>query len=131
MFRIGNYKKGSNLTLLNTIYHRPTKLADGKYSSDSIDLIIKDVDTDEKFLETIENPTYNYFTINDNVYVDHNLFFIEKEKCTEHSVPFRDLLKDIAKRTGNLEFYKNNIYNINNCVLYYVLYKQFYYSRCY
>ena len=45
MFRIGNYKKGSNLTLLNTIYHRPTKLADGKYSSDSIDLIIKDVDT--------------------------------------------------------------------------------------
>ena len=113
MFRIGNYRKGSNLTLLNTIYHRPTKLADGKYSSDAIDLIIKDVDTDEKFLETIENPTYNYFTINDNVYVDHNLFFTEKENCTEHSVPFRDLLKDIAKRTGNLEFYKNNIYNRN------------------
>ena len=51
MFRIKGYEPGANITLLNTIYHKPQKdIETGKYGSDSIDLIYKDLDTGEKHL---------------------------------------------------------------------------------
>ena len=64
MFKVGNYPKGYDLSLLNTMYHYPSKQSDGKYSNDSIDLIIKDNITGDKFLETIESPVYDYYMIN-------------------------------------------------------------------
>ena len=113
MFKVGNYPKDYNLSLLNTIYHYPSKQEDGTYSNDAIDLIIKDNDTGEKFLETIENPVYDYFIVKEEEYVDHNLFFIEQEKTDRITVPYKDLLYDIAERTDNIDFFKNNIYNGN------------------
>ena len=113
MFKVGNYPQGYDLSLLNTIYHYPAKQANGKYSPDAIDLIIKDNVTGEKFLETIENPVYDYYMVKDSEYVGHNLFFIEQEKTDRITVPYKNLLYDIAERTDNLEFYKNNVYNGN------------------
>ena len=113
MFKVGNYPQGYDLSLLNTIYHYPAKQANGKYSPDAIDLIIKDNITGEKFLETIENPVYDYYMVKDSEYVGHNLFFIEQEKTDRITVPYKNLLYDIAERTDNLEFYKNNVYNGN------------------
>lgn len=113
MLKVGNYQKGYNLSLLNTIYHYPRKQLDGKWSSDAIDLIIKDNTTGEKFLETVESPDYDYFMINDDEYVDHNMFFIEKEKTYRITVPYRNLLCDIAQRTNNMNFYMENIHNGN------------------
>lgn len=113
MFKVGNYPKGYDLSLLNTIYHYPSKQSDGKYSNDAIDLIIKDNITGEKFLETVETPVYDYYMVNDEHYVDYNLFFIEEEKTHRITVPYRNLLYDIAERTDTLTFYKENIYNGN------------------
>ena len=112
MFKVGNYPKGYDLSLLNTMYHYPSKQSDGKYSNDSIDLIIKDNITGDKFLETIESPVYDYYMIKNEEYVSHNMFFIEEEKTDRITVPFRDLLKDIAEKTDNMNFFKENIYNM-------------------
>lgn len=113
MLQIGNYPKGANLSLLNTIYHYPSKQPDGKYSLDAIDLIIKDNDTGEKFLETIEQPEYEYYMIKPEIFVDHNLFFTEMENVTRISTPYTNLLRDIAQRTGNMNFFMDNIHNGN------------------
>lgn len=111
--RIGNYPEGTDIALLNTIYHFPTMIGEHQWTDGSIDLIVKDNRTGEKFLETIENPNYEYYIINPDIYVDHNYFFIEEEKATKQVVPYKSLLKDIANKTGNLEFYMDNIHNKN------------------
>lgn len=108
MIQIGNYPDDYDLSLLNTIYHYPQRNSHG-----AIDLIIKDNVSGEKFLETIEDPEYDYYMINNDVHVDHNFFFIEKEKTTHITVPYRTLLKDIAERTDNMNFYIDNINNGN------------------
>ena len=101
---------GSDVTLLNTIYHRPTKnLETNKWSKGAMSLIVKDNTTNTKFVETIENPSYEYFMAKEDEYIPHNLFFIEKDKVDAISIPFIDLEKDIAARTNNLDFYFNNI----------------------
>lgn len=109
MLMLKSRREGSDVTLLNTIYHRPRKKEDGKWTKGAMSLIVKDNDTNSKFVETIENPHYEYFMANEEEYIPHNLFFIEKDKVTPISVPFVDLEKDIANRTNNLEFYFNNI----------------------
>lgn len=113
MFKVGNFPKDYDLSLLNTMYHYPSKQSDGKYSNDAIDLIIKDNKTGDKFLETIENPVYDYFMIKDLENENYNRFFIEQEKTERITVPFRNLLYDIAERTDNMEFFKENIFNGN------------------
>lgn len=117
MFKIGNYPEGYDLSLLNTIHYYPKKFTseDGTtfYTPEVIDLIIKDNVSGDKFLETIEAPTYEYYMIKDDVFVDYNLDFIEEDKCNKIEVPNTMLLKDIAERTGSLQFYYNNINNNN------------------
>ena len=60
---IKGYKDGDNITLLNTIYHRPKKQLDGKYDTGSIDIIYKDMNTNEKKLQHIEDPTQSNVNI--------------------------------------------------------------------
>ena len=64
-FLIGQYPKGYPLSLLNTIYHYPRKDLSGKWQPGAIDLIIKDCNTGEKFLETIVDPSYEYYMLLD------------------------------------------------------------------
>ena len=112
MLQIGNYPLQYDLSLLQTIYHRPNR-SKNSYTDipDSMDLVIKDNVTGEKFIETIENPEYTWYRIKNEVFVDYNLAFIEKEKCDEITVPYRKLLKSIAEATGNETFFDNNAEN--------------------
>lgn len=112
MIQIGNYPLQYDLSLLQTIYHRPNR-SKNSYTDipDSMDLVIKDNVTGEKFIETIENPEYTWYRIKNEVFVDYNLAFIEKEKCDEITVPYRKLLKSIAEATGNETFFDNNAEN--------------------
>ena len=48
---IKGYKNGDNITLLNVIYHKPEKQLDGKYNTGSIDIIYKDMNTEEKEMQ--------------------------------------------------------------------------------
>ena len=108
-FIIGEYPKGYPLSLLNTIYHYPRKDRNGKWQPGAIDLIIKDNNSGEKFLETIVDPMYEYYMLLDNVQIpNYTLEYAMKEDCKCIIVPYNQLQKDIAERLGKLnQFYEN------------------------
>lgn len=108
-FIIGEYPKGYPLSLLNTIYHYPRKDKNGKWQPGAIDLIIKDNNSGEKFLETIVDPMYEYYMLLDNVQIpNYTLEYAMKEDCKCIIVPYNQLQKDIAERLGKLnQFYEN------------------------
>ena len=113
MLQVGNYPLGYDLSLLQTIYHRPTKLKDGSWTPDVLDLVIKDNVTGDKFIETIERPEYTYYMVKPDIYVGHNLHYAQKENCIPITVPYRDILKSIAENCGQNSFYYSNIENGN------------------
>lgn len=108
-FIIGEYPKGYPLSLLNTIYHYPRRDKNGKWQPGAIDLIIKDNNSGEKFLETVIDPMYEYYMLLDNVEVpNYNLEYAMKEDCKCVIVPYSQLQKDIAERLGKPnQFYEN------------------------
>lgn len=109
---IKGYKKDSNITILNTIYRYPRKnLETGKYDDGRIILLYRDNNTGEKKIQEIENPNYTFYMANDDVYLDHHLFFIDKDEVTPITVPYKDVLKTIAEETNNTEFFYNNLKN--------------------
>lgn len=107
---ISGYEKGSDLSLLNVVYQYPRKNEEtGKYSKDFIDIVYKDNITGKKNHETIYEPDYEFYKINDDIIVDHNLFFIEKENAQKVITPYNKLEKTIAEITNNEDFYYNCI----------------------
>ena len=112
-FIIGNYPPGYDLTLLNTIYHKPSKGIDGKWKPGVMDLVIKDNVSGEKFLETVDNPKYEYYMLNNVEIPNYNLEYAMKEDCKCILTPFNELQKDIATRTNQLDRFWENIRNGN------------------
>lgn len=111
---IKGYPKGSNISLINILYHKPRKLETGKYSKDSITIIFKDNLTGRKYHETIDEPTYEYYMVKPEERVDYPQLFIEKHKVDKVIVKYTDLLKDVADKTGNLDYYYENLKTRNN-----------------
>lgn len=110
---IKEYKENSNISILNTIYHKPKKMENGKYDNGSIDIVYRDLDSGEKKFQHIVDPSYTYYEANEGVQIQDNEFFIEEKyvhpvKC---SYANRDL--SIAKLTNNEEYYWDNIRNRN------------------
>lgn len=110
---IRGYPDGSDISILDVRYRYPKKEPDGKWGPDWMYIIFRDNMTGKKHHQVIENPDYEYFITKPDTYIDHNLLFIEKDKVDAVKVPFRGLLKDIAQRTGNTEFFYNNASNGN------------------
>ena len=109
---IPGYPTGADITCLNTIYQYPKRDPEtGKYGSDKIIILYKDNTINKKFIHEIENPTYTFYKANDDVYLDHHLFFIEDYNVEPVTVPYKDVLKTIAEMSGNEEFFYNNIKN--------------------
>lgn len=105
---IKGYPEGSDLTIINTIYQRPSKDENGNKVPDKLTIVYRDNTTGEKKIETIEEPEYEYYVAKDEYVTPHNLMFIEKDKVEKVTVKYHDLLKDIAEREGKLsEFYDN------------------------
>lgn len=119
---IKGYKDGDNISLLNTIYHRPKKQIDGKYDNGSIDIIYKDMNTGEKKIQHIDDPEYTYYIVNEGVPVDYNKLFIEKNQVHPIICKYRELKKSIAENTNNLDFFYDNLktgnYKENERLLY-------------
>lgn len=113
-FLIGQYPKGYPLSLLNTIYHYPRKDLSGKWQPGAIDLIIKDCNTGEKFLETIVDPSYEYYMLLDGQEIpNYTLEYAMKDDCKCIIVPYQQLQKDIAERLGLINKFYDNIRNGN------------------
>lgn len=103
------YPEGSDLTLLNNIYIKPKKKDDGKYTDGIMNILFKDNTTGKKYIKEIKNPTYRFYMANDDVYLDTHEFFIPEDKVHPVEVPFANLEREIAKQTGNEEFFYENI----------------------
>lgn len=110
---IKGYSEGANITLLNIIYHKPKKELDGKYSSDSLDIIFKDMDTGDKKVQHIEKPTYTYWMTNEGVPVDYHRMFIDKHDVHPVECYYSEIKKSIAESTNNLDFFYDNLRNGN------------------
>lgn len=108
-----HYSQGANLTLLNTLYISPRLDDKGKYTKPVLTLIYKDNDTGTKHMKEIVNPDYEYYILKEDLNIDYNPLFLDKKYLDKVIVPFSNLEKDIAERTGNLEFFYDNINNHN------------------
>lgn len=105
-----DYPKGSDLTLINTVYTYPKKDHNGKYDKGYMTIVYRDNVTKEIKKEEIEDPDYEYYILKqDQPVKDYNELFIEKDKVDKVSVPYRELEKDIATKIGAQEFYYENI----------------------
>lgn len=108
------YIEGSDLTLFNTFYSYPVFENGKKVMDDFLYLIYKDNLTGKKKHKLLKKPNYTYFMLNDSETIpDYNKLFIEREKVHPVNVPFSNLEKDIAERTGNLDYWKSNIMSSN------------------
>ena len=107
-----NYREGADLTIMNTIYHYPKKMDNGKWDNGSIDIIAKDNTIGKKVLDHIENPTYPFYFAKEEL--PTNQLFIEKSKVDLIEVPYSDVKKKIAELTDNLDFYFDNLKNRNS-----------------
>ena len=104
---LSNLSVNKNISLINTIYHRPRK--ENNKWFDAITLIWKDNDTGQKFHKCIIEPEYEYFMLKEGLALDNNELFIERDKVEPIRCKYMDIEKDIAERTGNLDFFYNNI----------------------
>lgn len=107
---IKNYKEGSDITIMNTLYCYPRKNEEtNKWDKGSITLVYKDNVTGKKYHEYIEDPDYEFYVAKPDIQLDHNELFIEEDKVEKITVPYLELEKKIAELTGNLDFYYENI----------------------
>ena len=110
MSLIKGYPKGSNITLIDNRYQFPKKDQEtGEYNDDYMLMIYKDLYTGKKGHQYIYKPKIDYYMLKDGIHSDYNLFIIEKDKVDKVTCRYRDLLKSIAEKTGNEEFFYENI----------------------
>lgn len=108
------YPEGSDLTLFNTFYQYPIYQDGKKVSDDFLVLVYKDNNTGKKQHEIIMKPSYTYYLMNDDQEVpNYNKLFIERDKVHPVEARFTDIEKSIAENTGNIDFWKQNIYGGN------------------
>ena len=108
---IKGYPKGSDLTLMNCSYTWPKASKTGRWDDGYMTIVAKDNITGKKIMEEIPNPDYEFYFAKDNITIEHNEFFIEKDKVDMYKVPYKNLEKTIAELTGNVEFYYDNMKN--------------------
>ena len=114
MFTVGGYAPGSDLTVLNVFYQYPTKDEDGNRVKDYLVILYRDNTTGKKHHQIIYEPEYTFYMLKDeNEIPTYNQLFIEKDKVNPITCKYSNLLKTIAKNTGNEEFYTTNIQNRN------------------
>lgn len=106
------YPQGSNLTIMNTIYHYPVKNEQtGKYKKDYMTIVYKDNDTGKKKHKIIYRPDYTFYALKEDP--GYNLFFEHIDKLEPVTCKYTDVTKKIAEITNNLDFFYDNIRNNN------------------
>lgn len=107
---ISKYREGSDITILNTLRDRPKKDENtGKWTKDTLTVVYKDNVSGTKAFQTYIDPDYHFYMAKPEIETPHNMLFIEKDKVDEYISPFSGVLKTIAEKTNNTEFFYNNI----------------------
>ena len=102
---------GSDITIMNTFYQHPVWQDGKKLSDDFIVLVYKDNVEKKKHYMILSKPEYTYYVSKPGTELDYSQLFVSKDLVEPVTVPFTDLEYDIAKRTDNVDFYKENLRN--------------------
>ena len=88
----------SKLMYVNSIYHKPCAATDYE---DYLDIIYKDLETGQKYVETKKNPEIIAYLVKPE-YRDYNYNkeYMEINKCDQYKVPIKDVNFWIAKQMG-------------------------------
>jgi len=105
---LDQYKPGSDLTIMNAYYQYGMKISETERMDDFIAIVYKDNKTGRKGYELISKPDYTFYKAKDNIILDHNLLFIEKDKVEPITVPYTKVTRKIAELTGNLDYFNSN-----------------------
>ena len=104
----------NDLTVLNTIYHKPYKDPEtNKWTNGAMTIVAKDNTNGMKQHDIIEDPDFTFYMAKEEVPVDNNLFFIKQDKVDPVTVKYRNLEKEIAGKIGCTELFYDNISNGN------------------
>ena len=103
------YPEGYDLTILQTLYAKATKMDNGKYSKPSLTIVAKDNNTNEKVACQISDPNYIWFLAKNPDELEYHHDYLEREKLQAMLCKYSELEKDIAKATGNEKFFKHNL----------------------
>ena len=107
---IPGYPIGSDLTILNTAYFYGYKDENGVDHKDFISITFKDNVSGEKKVHVIQEPLYTFYKLKDEYpKLEHNLFFIEKDKVEPVTCKYNELKRAIAEDTNNLDIYYDNM----------------------
>lgn len=106
---ISGYPEGSDLTIMNAVYHYAKRGEDGKYGDDIMTVVFKDNVTGLKDHRQIHKPEIAFNVVKEEFATPYPLFFIEKEKTDVVTTPFKDLDKAAAEATGQLDLFYENI----------------------
>ena len=87
---------GDNITLLNTIFWYAQD-ENSKKHDQVLDIIYKDLDSNQKYFCELINPDYEYYIAKPENRVDYNRLFIPENETTKVVVPYKDLEKSIAE----------------------------------
>lgn len=104
------HQPGDNISLFNTIFFRERiETERGPKFVEHLDIVYKDCETGEKHIQEITNPDYEYYLLKPEQVKPYPQFIVPEEDVVARRVPNKDLLKEIARDTGNLNFfYENN-----------------------
>ena len=102
-------KPKSNITLMNTIFFRDrVETERGPRYTEYLDIVYKDCNTGKKFMQEIANPDYEYYLIKPDKVKPYPQLYVPEEDIITRTVPNNQLLKEIAKDTGNERFFNEN-----------------------
>lgn len=104
---IKHRKKGDNISIVSTEYHRGDYSANDK--NDYMTIVYKDLDTGLKYKEEITNPTYEYYMALPDKRTSYPRAFAKINDLERIEVPYKDLEKDIATRLKLLDWFYDNI----------------------
>ena len=113
LLELEGFPEGSDITILDCYYIRSSQDENGKWLPDFAVILFIDNKTGKKHHRLIQNPDYTFYKIKDEFVKDYSQFFVPKDEVTPITVKYSHLEKEIAKVTGNLEFYEENIRNRN------------------
>ena len=108
MLKLIGYNPGDNLTVMNVMYEKPRKEGD-QYLPDVVHIVFKDNNTGLKQIQSIKSPKYTYYMAKPEIQIPFNLEWIPVEQTYPVTCNYRDIKASIAKETGNLDLYKENL----------------------
>ena len=113
MSLLQGYPDGSDITLLNSQMFRGRPNENGKWSDDVMTIVFKDNITGEKHMEEIYDPDSDFYVLKPEYRQDYNQLFAPIDQLDHITCKNKNITREIAKITGNMDFYQNNISNGN------------------